>query len=252
MPIRILVPEFHAWWVAASFLVSALGAYIALVSMVPPRHSAHRRVSGSNTALAGIALGGMGLWSMHVLGMLALDVPVHVGYGPVETVASLLAAVAVSTLALRYIAAQPFTIERLLVAGPLAGLGAVLMHYLGVYGMRFGGTFVWSNPRVALSIAIAIVAATAALGLAFHSPKRPRRKSAALLMAAAVCAMHYTGMAAATLACTADSPGADLRILLRGDVLLGAVLVISLGVLAMIGLKRLQRRLVREGWRDLW
>ncbi|RZJ07622.1 MAG: histidine kinase, partial [Haliea sp.] len=91
---------------------------------------------------------------------------------------------------------------RMLLAGALLGMSVVVMHYLGMYGMKFGGYIQWDYAVVAASIAIAVVAATAALWLAFHTAALLRRVWAALVMAVAVCAMHYTGMAAAEFICT--------------------------------------------------
>lgn len=76
----------------------------------------------------------------------------------------------------------------------MLGLGVVFMHYLGMYGLKFNGFIEWDWGRVALSVLIAIVAATAALWLAFKTPTLPIRAAAAIIMAVAVCAMHYTGM----------------------------------------------------------
>lgn len=139
------------------------------------------QVNWFDTFLSGLALGGVGIWSMHLLGMLAYEVPLAVGYRLTELVVSLVAAVLVSALALGYMAAQPFAWKRLLVAGPLAGLGVAVMHYLGMYGMRFGGFFDWAWGLVGQSVLIAVVAATAALWLAFHANERRHRGAAALL-----------------------------------------------------------------------
>jgi NO-binding membrane sensor protein with MHYT domain len=245
MTTQTLMPHYRQWLVAISFLISALGAYTALSVMSFSNADPGRRTNWFNTVLSGFALGGVGIWSMHFLGMLAFEVPVNVGYRPLETILSLLAAVLVSTLALGYMAARPFNSRRLWIAGPLTGLGVALMHYLGMVGMRFGGEFVWSDQTVALSIVIAIVAATAALWLAFHTGKPAHRVAAALLMGAAVCAMHYTGMAAATLVCSAGSRGANLSTLLRRDVMLSSVLVMSLTMAAAIGLSLLRQQILR-------
>ena len=71
-----------------------------------------------------------------------------------------------------------------------------------MYGMRFGGYFVWSLDVVAISVLIAIVAATAALWLAFNTSSAIARIGAAAVMGLAVSAMHYTGMSAAEFICT--------------------------------------------------
>jgi NO-binding membrane sensor protein with MHYT domain len=118
---------------------------------------------------------------------------------------SLIAAMAISALAFHIVARNPRSIGRLLLAGSMLGLGAVVMHYLGMYGMRFGGHLEWDHERVAMSVLIALVAATAALWLAFHTAQTSMRLLAAAIMALAVCAMHYTGMSAAEFICTTEN-----------------------------------------------
>jgi NO-binding membrane sensor protein with MHYT domain len=53
-----------------------------------------------------------------------------------------------------------------------------------------------------MSVLIALLAATAALWLAFHTAQTSMRLLAAAIMALAVCNMHYTGMSAAEFICT--------------------------------------------------
>jgi NO-binding membrane sensor protein with MHYT domain len=231
---EVLVATFDPGWVAISFIVSVIGAYTAL--WVAPSVAGRRsgQVNWFNATLSGLALGGVGIWSMHFLGMLAYDVPLAVGYRVFELVVSLVAAVVVSTLAIGYLSAQAFSWRRLLVAGPLAGLGVAVMHYLGMYGMRFGGYFDWSTLLVALSVLIAVVAATAALWLAFHTRGVAMRATAAVVMGVAVCTMHYTGMAAASVICTTPNRRAMLPDLLRPDDLGVAVAVVAIGVAMMV------------------
>jgi NO-binding membrane sensor protein with MHYT domain len=242
----VLLPSHDASLVAASFLVSTCGAYAALWVATMFRTSGDGRLNHFNVAMAGLALGGVSIWSMHFLGMLAFKVPVTLGYAPALTVLSLIAAVVVSSIALGYMAARPFTLQRLLVAGPLAGLGVALMHYMGMYGMTFGGVFQWAPGLVVLSLVIAVVAATAALWLAFHTRGMARRAAAAVVMGAAVCSMHYTGMAAATLVCS--TPNISLAGLLRPDDLGMFVAVIAITVVLMIVADTLlQRNHARAG-----
>ena len=134
--------------------------------------------------------------------MLAMQVSMGVGYAMVETVASLVVAIAGSTLALSWVARHPGSVRHLLGGGAVLGTAVCVMHYLGMYGMRFGGVFDWSVGLVIASIVIAMVAATAALVLAFAVRGVVARIAASGVMAAAVCAMHYTGMAAADFICT--------------------------------------------------
>jgi len=159
-----------------------------------------------------------------------------------ETVVSLIAAIVVSTVVLGYVAAAPLTAKRLLIAGPLAGVGVAVMHYLGMYSMRFGGYFEWNFGIVAISVLIAMVAATAALWLAFRTRTRAHRIAAAFVMAAAVCAMHYTGMQAASVVCTTRDASALLAGLMRPSELPAVVAMVAFGVAALIGLDLLLQR----------
>ncbi len=189
--------------VAFSYVIAFVGSLSAL--------TAARRIRGPhgfsllNTLAAGTALGGIGVWAMHFTGMAALRMNMAVGYSMVETLVSLVAAVAAASAAMAFVAQRPDSVVRLLLAGPLLGMGVVVMHYLGMYGMRFPGQVIWSMPVVGISVVIAIVAATAALWLALRTEGWPLRIVAALVMGVAVCAMHYTGMAAAAYVCTSPA-----------------------------------------------
>jgi NO-binding membrane sensor protein with MHYT domain len=92
-------------------------------------------------------------------------------------------------------------------------------------------------------VAIAVVAATAALWLAFHVRKLTHRIAAALVMGGAVCSMHYTGMAAATLVCTTANRNAFLPGVLRPADLGMLVTLLAVGVAAMVLLDALVQRM---------
>lgn len=196
-----VVASYDMFYVALSFAISFLGSLVAL--------SASHRIVQSDGQLnrfdlisATLALGGIGVWTMHFIGMLALKLDLMVGYALPQTLLSLLAICLATGLSLAWVARAPKVPARLLAAGLALGLGVGLMHYLGMYGMRFGGYIRWSYPLVALSLLIAVLAATAALWLAFNTRHVVWRVLAALVMAGAICSMHYTGMAAADFVCT--------------------------------------------------
>ena len=192
--------------VVLSYVISVIGAFIALFSAGRLRpNTKNRQAYLFSVASAGVALGGIGVWSMHFIAMLALRMDVGLGYSVWETLISLVAAIAISGFAFHFVALNPTSLPRLLTAGATLGLGAVVMHYLGMYGMRFAGHFQWDYVRVGISVLIALVAATAALWLAFNTRSLSTRITAAFIMAIAVCAMHYTGMSAAEFICTTEN-----------------------------------------------
>lgn len=186
--------------VATSFLISAVGSFVALTAAT--RIKGKNRDSTVNTLSAGLALGGVGVWAMHFVGMLALKLDVATSFSMIETGISLAAAVLAASLALGFVARAPDSLPRMLGAGLLLGTSVAFMHYLGMYGMKFGGYVQWDVGVVGASLAIAVLASTAALWLAFNTASLARRMAAAVVMAVAVCSMHYTGMAAADFVCT--------------------------------------------------
>jgi NO-binding membrane sensor protein with MHYT domain len=201
----LVTASYQPGYIIISYLVSVIGALLALTAA-----SRIRRRDGidlGNTVAAGVALGGIGVWSMHFIGMFALKLDVASSYSLVETLVSLVAAIVASAMALGFVAKSPTT-GRLLGAGALLGLGVVVMHYLGMFGMKIGGYIRWDYGIVLLSGVLAIAAATAALWLAFNTSSLGMRGAAALVMGIAVCAMHYTGMHAAEFVCTVEDRGA--------------------------------------------
>lgn len=195
--------SYQAQYVALSYVISVVGSLVAL-------HAADRirrrdgSISAGHSAAAGLALGGIGVWSMHFIGMVALKLEAASSYSLWETLVSLVAAVAGSALALAYVARAPERLGRIAAAGLVLGMGVVVMHYLGMFGMKISGYIRWDYGIVTISGVIAVVAATAALWLAFNMRSRMTRVLAALVMGVAVCAMHYTGMHAAEFICTGD------------------------------------------------
>jgi diguanylate cyclase (GGDEF)-like protein/PAS domain S-box-containing protein len=146
---------------------------------------------------AAVALGG-GIWSMHFVGMLAFIMPMPATYDVWQTLLSLALPILVVGAGLVILSRFGNGAGPLLLAGVLAGLGVVVMHYGGMAAMRMPGVGIDYDPvLVAASVAIAIIAATAAFWLAFRTQTLVQHAAAAVVMGAAIAGMHYTGMAAA-------------------------------------------------------
>jgi PAS domain S-box-containing protein len=183
--------------VILSYTISVLGAYCALqwAALIP---EARGRELGGRVTGAAIAMGGGAIWSMHFIAMIACHLPVPVTYDVPLTLASLVIAIVVTGIGLYVVAAAPSRPLRLLAGGCVTGLGVAAMHYSGIAAMRLPVRMVFGPALVAASIAIAVVAATAALWIAFRAGGILRRLLSSLVMGGAVCGMHYTGMAAVT------------------------------------------------------
>jgi NO-binding membrane sensor protein with MHYT domain len=132
----------------------------------------------------------------------------------------------------------------LFTGGTVTGLGVASMHYLGMAGVRFHGRFTYNTVTVAASVAIAVVAATAALWAAGRVRGLLWSVGASLVMGLAVSGMHYTGMAALSVhlhgapdTAPGDSPTSVLALMLIGPLafLLLAGVVVMFDPLIVMG-----------------
>lgn len=184
--------------VVLSFIVAAFAAYTALDMAERLRHAEGRSrifwLNGSAFVLGG------GIWTMHFIGMLAFQTGLAVDYDLSTTVVSFILAVAFVAFGFALVAdaSSPgkLSLPRLLTAGPIVGFGVAAMHYTGMAALRLPGRLHYDTTLVVLSVVIAVVAATAALYLAFTLSRLALKLGAAVVMAIAVCGMHYVGMAA--------------------------------------------------------
>jgi diguanylate cyclase (GGDEF)-like protein len=193
---------YDLWLVALSLAVAALASYTVLdisarISLLGTTRLRRVWLAGGAVAM------GLGIWSMHFVGMIAFSLPIALGYDAVITGASLVIAIGVSYFALRIIAGRSMSTRRLVVGGTLMGLGIASMHYAGMAAMRMQPGIEYDPVVFAASIAIAIGASIAALWIARNLSQVGQTKlvqkriAAALVMALAITGMHYTGMAAA-------------------------------------------------------
>ncbi|MFE7057402.1 MHYT domain-containing protein [Streptomyces californicus] len=143
----------------------------------------------------GAAAIGSGIWTMHFVAMMGFHVAeTPISYDLRRTVLSLVVAIVVVGVGVFIVGYRGATRAALLTAGLTTGLGVAGMHYLGMAGMRMNGRLEYSPVAVALSILIAVVAATAALWAAVSVKGFLPSLGASLVMGVAVTGMHYTGM----------------------------------------------------------
>lgn len=197
----MMSPSYDPSLVLISVLVAVLASYTAL-DMAGRISTAARGRYARMWLAGGAAAMGLGIWSMHFIGMLAFRLPIPLGYDPVITGASLLIAMLASAFALHQ-ASQEYLPRQRLVLGALALGGAISsMHYTGMAALRMQPGIDYDPWLFLLSIAIAVAASGAALWIAFRLRRSmPRvhqlRFGAAVVMGGAIASMHYTGMAAA-------------------------------------------------------
>ena len=226
--------------VILSVVVATIGAYVA-VEIAQRVRTAERRRRILWTCGGALAMA-LGIWSMHFVGMLALQLPVLVWYDALLTFASAVAAVVGCAIA--FIIFNRAMVSGWLLAFASFFMGAAIagMHYTGMAGMRMSGHVIYDPLIVAASLGVAIAFSFAALALTRNllnpgsEPGAPLKKTgAALLMGLAVTGMHYTGMAAAQF--TGGPEGwRPTGYLVLGTYQLGLLVAISSVALLAIGL----------------
>lgn len=190
---------YDSFLVILSYLIAVAASFSALnlaarVSISKGKHQLLWLIFGATTM-------GLGIWSMHFVGMLALTLPIKVLYDMEYVILSVILAIFVSSIALFTVTKSNLNARQLGIAGIMMAAGISGMHYVGMAAMIIEITYdMWI---VILSIIIAATASAAALWLLFYF-RRDQSKYAylyklgsSLIMGAAIAGMHYTGMVAA-------------------------------------------------------
>jgi len=189
--------------VFASIVIACVAGYAAL-SAAGRIATTKKRTAKFWWLLSGAFTMGLGVWTMHFIGMLAFKLPVQVTYDVPITLLSMVPALLASGFMLWLISRSAIKTSSLVIGGALMGAGIGAMHYAGMAAMQMDAVMLFDPVLLAVSVMVAVVLAIAALytgllvttkgGTAlFNWPKF----AGALFMGCAVAGMHYTGMAAA-------------------------------------------------------
>jgi two-component system sensor histidine kinase/response regulator len=241
LPGSTLVDSYDYRLVAASVLIAVLASYAALdlAARVTAAHGRARFawLTGGATAM------GIGIWSMHYIGMLAFSLSIPILYDWPTVLLSLLAAVFASGVALFVVSRQRMRWFQAMIGSVMMGSGIAAMHYIGMAAMRLPAMCSYSSGLVILSVVLAVAISLVALWLTFHFRDEPRawgwqKIASALIMGAAIPVMHYTGMAAASFAASGVVPdlsaAVDVSSLGTAGIIVVAFMVLSLAVLTSL------------------
>jgi diguanylate cyclase (GGDEF)-like protein len=202
VPAETLTTHLNSSLVFTSIAVAVIASFVALDLAQRSSESGDWSRRGWIGA-AGVTMG-LGIWSMHYIGMLALEMGMTVSYDNTLVVLSLIAAVGGSSVALAVVLRPQATKRGVIAAAAFMGFAIAAMHYLGMASMRMDATIHWNVPLVVLSLAIGFGASlfalwlvvrirSSAIGLGFA-----RRLLASLLLGIGVAGLHYTAMASST------------------------------------------------------
>jgi len=219
---------------AIAYLMSWQGALVGLRCATRAR-AYEGRARAHWLLLAAASIGTTGIWVMHFIAMLGFSIPGKpIRYSVPVTVLSMLTAVAVVAAGLFIAGYRRTSFPNLLLAGAVTGAGVAAMHYTGMAAMRMDATMSYDPLLFTLSVVIAMAAATAAFWFALRLRGVASSVGAALIMAAAVSGMHYTGMAAMRV-WPADGHGMDTGGATGVSFLLPLIVGITLTSFLLIG-----------------
>jgi NO-binding membrane sensor protein with MHYT domain len=181
----------------AAGLLGFVGSFLGLLSTARASRAHTRGRRSRWLFIAAVSIGGGAIWLMHFSAMFGFDVPASpVRYDPLITMLSLAAAVITVGFGLLVVGHGRRSFTKTAVAGTITGMGVLVMHYTGMAAVHVAGQIHYRPTLVVASGIIAAVASTTALWFAVSVRGWGRITGASVIMAIAVCGMHYTGMAA--------------------------------------------------------
>ncbi|NNK79343.1 MAG: carbon monoxide dehydrogenase [Litoreibacter sp.] len=178
--------------VCASFAVALMAGFTGL-SLTQGASELDIPTRKRVVSMSAIALGG-GIWSMHFVAMLGLQMPIDFYYDALTTMISALVSILITGLALLLVHFGPRTPNRILGAGFTVGIGIPIMHYLGMSGMELAEP-VYSVAGVLIALIASIGLSITAFWIAYGERDARHILLGTLGFAVAVFAVHFIAMA---------------------------------------------------------
>jgi diguanylate cyclase (GGDEF)-like protein len=183
--------------VVLAAIVCALASFAA-IGLLNHSRSAPRTMRPLWLAVAAISTG-CGIWATHFIAMLAYSPGIASGYNIALTLLSLVAAIALTGIAMTVALLAPFQLRRW-VGGAMIGGGIATMHYTGMAAFEVAGTIIWDMTLVVVSILLGAAIGATALPVGLHKRINMKlRLAGAGLLTLAICSHHFTAMGAVSI-----------------------------------------------------
>ena len=193
-----------------SVFVAIIASYTALV-LVEKRVNAIQ-VKKNLWVLAGAIAIGMGIFSMHFIGMMAYHIDVHIPYNPTLLLSSLFTSVISSFIAFYLLYFGTLNKTKIVISGLLIGIGIVSGHYLAIGAAEGNIDLQFNSIYFVLSLMIAVVFSSVAIKIFKNIKNRQvsleRKVISSVILGLAISFMHYISMDALVFTPSA-SPGSN-------------------------------------------
>lgn len=258
-PTTDLSVAYHGHHAMALVILSLLIAILAAYTSFSHRHlmrGAKKQQSARLWHASGAVAMGLGVWAMHFTGMMSLELPVEVGYRLDITLLSVLPAIAAAYVTLRVVAASGQSLKRIVAGGVLMGAGIGCMHYIGMAAMVMQAERLYNPVIFGLSIIVAVVMATLALGIRPWLTNKVISKPlleciSSVVIGMAIASMHYVAMHA-TVFLPASLPSPDALVMSKQTLgTLAVVVAVGILMLATVAVMMRQRITAAERSSDV-
>src|ERR1700683_2409406 len=153
----------HSYWlILLSVIVGTMASFVGL-DLASRLERFRQHGMRSLWLVAGALSIGLGIWSMHFIGMLGFHLPIAVSYDIWITLLSLALAIAGCGASLILVSSGSLGAGKLFGGGTLFGVPIVPMHYPGMAAMRIAPPIRYDPWLVLVSILIAVAASVLAL-----------------------------------------------------------------------------------------
>ena len=210
----LLTGEYEFYLVLVSVGIAVFASFMGFQVATQAR-TAQSNFAKRSLLMVGAIAQGVGIWSMHFVGMLAFELCTEVNYDWHITLVSMLPGVGAAWVALRFLITNTISPLHIVLGGVLVGAGIGAMHYIGMAAMQMAPLLKYDLHIFLLSIVVAVLLAMLSLWVrtGINSIIKARLSNtkinvmAGFVMGLAISGMHYTGMAAARFV---TPPGVEL------------------------------------------
>lgn len=199
----MLEMSHNGWLVAASLAIALMAGFTGL-SLTKGASALPIGPRKTRVAMSAVALGG-GIWAMHFVAMLGLQLPILFYYDPLITLISALAAILIVGVALLILHFLPRTTLTITVAGLCVGVGIPVMHYIGMSGMRLCQPSYSMLGLIEACIA-SILLSVGAIWIAYGTRTYRNILLGTLTFGVAVFAVHFVAMYGTSFAALPGAP----------------------------------------------
>jgi len=189
---EFLVVQHSSFLIAMSCVVALVAGFtgLSLTRDLAEKPMFQKKVS---IALASVALGG-GIWAMHFVAMLGLQMPILFYYDAAITLVSALSAILLVGAALILLHFTERTPAIITLAGSIVGVGILVMHYIGMAGLEMCRA-VYTTSGVALSLLVAVGLCILAFWIAYGHRTNRNIVLGTVCFAVAVASVHFLAVA---------------------------------------------------------